>query len=141
VRLRASFFSHFQTAGTNLFFVLFSGWRCPSQELGTHLLRGVNQNLPPSGQEPTEDVLPLRSPACLLQEGNRASRAQMLFITVLRDLSELRLYPFVSLILTGILWASGTEVSVCVRCSLFSNVLVCSVPLTAAVSCRNSLLA
>lgn len=89
-------------AETNLFFVLFSGRRCPSQKLRTHLFWGISQNLPPSSQEPTEDVLPLWSPACLLQEGN----PWMLATAVLMDLSELPLQPFVSLILPGlVVWA------------------------------------
>lgn len=108
----------FQMAETNLFFVLFSGWRCPSQKLRTHLFWGINQNLPPSSQEPAEDVLPLWSPACLLQEGNLTSQAQLLSITMLKNLSKLPLYPFVSLILTGVLWALGTEIFMCIHCSL-----------------------
>lgn len=91
--------SCFRMAGTNLFFVLFSGRRCPSQKLRTHLFWGISQNLPPSSQEPTEDVLPLWSPACLLQEGN----LWMLATAVLMDLSELPLHPFVSLILPGLM--------------------------------------
>lgn len=118
MRLWAYFFSHFQMAETNLFFVLFSGWRCPSQKLRTHLFWGINQNLPPSSQEPTEDVLPLWSPACLLQEGNLTSQAQLLSIAMLKNLSKLPFYPFVSLILTGVLWALGTEIFMCIHCSL-----------------------
>lgn len=127
----------FQMAETNLFFVLFSGWRCPSKKLRTHLFWGINQNLPPSSQEPTADVLPLRSPACLLQEGNLTSQAQMLPITMLKNLNECPLYAFVSLTLTGITCASGTEIFTCISCSLFFDVLVCSVHLTAATSYRN----
>lgn len=100
--------SRFQMAEPNLLFVLFSGRRCPSQKLRTHLFWGISQNLPPSSQEPTEDVLPLRSPACLLQEGN----PWMLATAVLMDLSELPLYLFVSLMLPGLM-APGTEPSLC----------------------------
>lgn len=91
--------SRFQMAETNLFFVLFSGRRCPSQKLRTHLFWGISQSLPPSSQEPAEDVLPLWSPACLLQEGN----PWMLAPAMLLDLSELPLLPFVSLILPGLM--------------------------------------
>lgn len=91
-------------AETNLFFVLFSGRRCPGQKLRTHLFWGISQNLLPSSQEPTEDVLPLRSPACLLQEGNSLK----LITDVLMDWSELPLHPFVSLIPPGLMcsWPS-----------------------------------
>lgn len=124
----------FQMAETNLFFVLFSGWRCPSQKLRTHLFWGINKNLSPSSQEPTEDVLPLRSPACLLQEGKQT---QMLSYY---NAKEFEWSPLLPLCFLNIywhhmcFWHRDLFFLMCVCCCLSSDSLVCSVHLTTAIT-------
>lgn len=66
----------------------------------------------------------------------KVTRHKCSLTIMLKNLSEVPCCPFVSLISTGIICASGTEIFflMCVCCCLSSDSLVCSVHLTTAIT-------